>query len=369
MELQKTICDLISFRSQTGDIEKINDCLTYVKSIFENTNANIKHYQKQNIAPVILLSNHDGSDFDVLVVGHLDVVPAENNMFSPRIENGRLYGRGALDMKSFAAVGLQSLEYVLQNKLSLKFGVLLSTDEEKGSHGLESFLADNSDLQAKIVLDVDVAGDINKIITKCKNPVFVKITTKGLEAHGSTPWYGIDANEKLLQVLQNIRKIYPYFSKETTMPNNTWIDTVHFAKISGGDVANVISNYAEALLDFRLTENSTLQNLEDNLKQAMIEGAKYEIISSANPVVVDEQNSELLLYKKTAEQVLTNKIDFEYIGGATDSRHFAEKGSIVIMHSGSGNGMHAKSEYVELKSIEQLAKIQQQFLAAISRVK
>ena len=38
------------------------------------------------------------------------------------------------------------------------------------------------------------------------------------------------------------------------MPKDTWIDTVHFAKIEGGQVSNVISNYAEALLDFRLTE-------------------------------------------------------------------------------------------------------------------
>ena len=42
------------------------------------------------------------------------------------------------------------------------------------------------------------------------------------------------------------------------MPKDTWIDTVHFAKIEGGQVSNVISNYAEALLDFRLTENSTV---------------------------------------------------------------------------------------------------------------
>lgn len=40
------------------------------------------------------------------------------------------------------------------------------------------------------------------------------------------------------------------------MPENTWIDTVHIAKICGGQVSNVISNYAEALLDFRLIETS-----------------------------------------------------------------------------------------------------------------
>lgn len=68
-----------------------------------------------------------------------------------------------------------------------------------------------------------------------------------------------------MQTWCNIRKIYPYFSKEKKMPKDTWIDTVHFAKIEGGQVSNVISNYAEALLDFRLTENSTVEHLEENL--------------------------------------------------------------------------------------------------------
>ena len=41
-------------------------------------------------------------------------------------------------------------------------------------------------------MDNDVGGDIQKIVTKCKNPVFVKIIAEGKEAHGSTPWEGID---------------------------------------------------------------------------------------------------------------------------------------------------------------------------------
>jgi len=366
MDLQKVTADLIRFRTETGNLPEILNCLDYVKGLFKETTAEITQYQKDSLAPVLLLANTKEMDFDVLAVGHLDVVPAEDALFEPVIKDGKMYGRGTLDMKSFAAVALNSLQYVLEEQLPLRFGVLLATDEEKGSFGLDAFLKDYPDLKAKLVLDVDVAGDISKIVAKCKNPVFVKISVTGREAHGSTPWEGIDANEKLMLVWQNIRRFYPYFSKELPRPQNTWIDTVHFARIEGGDVANVISNASEALLDFRLTEHSTLAVLADRLSQCMVPGSEYKIISSGTPVVMDEENPYIRQYKQLLEGVLQKECTFEYIGGATDSQFFANRGSVVIMNSGSGAGMHAAGEFVEWKSVEQLAEAQKLFLKALT---
>ena len=361
MDIKNITENLIKFRTETGNMSEINRCLEYVESLFDTKVFKTIH-RRGNLAPVMLLSNREGFDFDVLVVGHLDVVPATDEMFEPRCEGNLMHGRGTLDMKSFAAVGLDSLQYIIDNSLPLKFGVLLSTDEEKGSFGLDDFLKTYPQISAKIVLDVDVAGDIGKIVAKCKNPVFVKIIAEGKEAHGSTPWLGIDANEKMLTVLNNIRKHYPYFSQELPKPVNTWIDTVHFAKIEGGEVANVISNHCEALLDFRLTENSHVEDLEKKLQSCLVDNVTYQIVSSSHAVVMDENNPYILGYKKIAETILQKEINFEYIGGATDSRAFAQKGSVVIMHSGSGDGMHAGNEYVEWDSVEQLAKIQKSFL-------
>ncbi len=367
MDLLNTVKDLIRFRTETGNTKEIDQCLEYCKKLFADTPAKVDIFRKGDIAPVLFIRNKDVEDFDVVILGHLDVVPAEDHMFEPKIEGNRMIGRGTLDMKSFAAVALNSMSYVLENNLNLNFGVILSTDEEKGSAGTHAFMDAHPNISAKIVLDNDVGGDILKIINKCKNPVFVKLISEGKEAHGSTPWDGIDANEKLMQTWANIRKIYPYFSKELSKPQNTWIDTVHFAKISGGDVANVISNYAEALLDFRLTEDSTVENLEKNLQKCMVDGVTYKIVSSSTPVVMDPENPYIQDYKNFAEQILGQKIEFEQIGGATDSRSFAVKGSTVIMHSGTGDGMHAKNEYVEIDSVKKIADIQIKFLEKLAK--
>ena len=369
MDIIETACDLIRFKTETGDFETAHKCLDYCKNLFKNTAAKVEIFQKPDTAPVLFISNHAGDDFDVLVLGHLDVVPAPKEMFEPKISEGKLFGRGSLDMKSFAAVALNSMEYVLKNNLNIKFAVILSTDEEKGSKGTHAFLDAHPKLAAKIVLDNDVGGDILKLINKCKNPVFVKIMAQGLEAHGSTPWEGIDANQKMFEVLANIRKIYPYYSKDGLIPENMWVDTVHVAKISGGDVANIIAKDCEALLDFRLIETSTVENLRKNLEACMVEGVRFEIVSQSVPVVMAENNPYIQDYKNFAESILGEKIAFEQIGGATDARLFAVKGSTVIMHSGSGEGMHASGEYVEIDSVLKLADIQIKFLQKLALAK
>ena len=366
MDLINTIKDLIRFRTETGNETEIRKAAEYIVNLFEGNDVKTEIFQT-TASPVIFLRNTDEFDFDALVLGHIDVVPAEDKMFEPIEKNGKMYGRGTLDMKSFAAVALNSMQYVEMHKLPLKFGVILSTDEEKGSLSTESFLKAYPQIKAKIVLDNDVGGDITKIVSKCKNPVFVKLIAKGQEAHGSTPWDGIDANEILLQSWNNIRKIYPYYAKNLPQPQNTWFDTVHLAIINGGQVSNVLSNYAEALLDFRLTENSTVQHLEDNLKKCLVAGVNYKIVSTSTPVVMDENNQYILAYKQLAEKIIQQKIEFEHIGGATDSRAFAVKGSVVIMHSGTGEGMHASNEYVDIESVKQIADIQIKFLEQLAR--
>ena len=361
MDLMATVKDLIRFKTVTGNAAEIKKAAEYIVGKFAGTSVKAEIFQS-TASPVVFLRNCDGLDFDVVVLGHIDVVPADEKMFAPLIKDGKMFGRGTLDMKSFAAVALNSMSYVAEHNLPVKFGVILSTDEEKGSKSTESFMEAYPEISAKIVLDNDVGGDITKIVSKCKNPVFVKLKAKGKEAHGSTPWAGIDANELLFKTWENIRKIYPYYAQNLPQPEDTWFDTVHFAMISGGQVSNIISNYAEALLDFRLTENSSVENLKHNLDKCMENGVIYEIVSESTPVVMAEDNPDILQYKAFAEHIMGQKIEFEHIGGATDSRSFAVKGSTVIMHSGTGDGMHASDEFVVIKSVEQIADIQIKFL-------
>lgn len=361
MDLVSTIMDMIRIKSVTGNKEEIEKIVNYCKDLFKGTNAIVKVYEYENISPVLLIANKEVQKYDVMSLGHLDVVPASGDMFEPYIKDGNLYGRGSLDMKSWVVVAFKTMMHVLENNLDLSYAIVLSTDEEKGGFGAEAFV-EKANIDANIVLDNDVGGDITSIVNKCKNPVFVRIIARGYEAHGSTPWNGVDANERLIQTLSNLRKHYKYFSKDGDKPENTWIDTMHVAKINGGVADNVISGYAEATIDFRLTETSRIEDLEKLLSSILVDGVTYEIEASSVPVVMKEDNPYIVDYKNFAENILGRKIKFEQTGGATNSRLYANKGSTVIMHSGDGEGIHTIGEYASIESIEKISEIQIRFL-------
>ena len=216
----------------------------------------------------------------------------------------------------------------------------------------------------KVVLDVDVGGDITKIIDKCKRPVFVELKATGESAHGSEPWKGTDANERLIQTINHLRQKYPYYSADTLVPADQWINTLHVGKIRGGDTLNVICDTASAELDFRLTQNTPVDELSADIEEALALGVSSAVLYCGEPVVINQNNPILQQYKKIAEDILKTPIEFQSIGGATTSRLFAEKGSLIIYHTGSGAGLHAADEYLELNSLYQLAEIQKAFFKA-----
>lgn len=354
--------DLIKIPSISGDTQEIQNVLDYVKNLFKNTTAVVEVIQKKGISPVICIYNRKTKNPDIAILGHLDVVPAEKKQFTPKQKDGRLYGRGALDMKSFAAVSFDTMLYAIERNLPLSLAIVLETDEETGSQGMQHFIQTHPDFIPKVVLDIDVGGDKTKIIDKCKSAIFVDLTAQGKSAHGSMPWDGIDANEKIMQAIAFLRKKYPHYAADGKRPKNKWTNTMCVSKISGGQASNIVSDFCEAMIDFRLTDVSEIDKLKSTLNLLKKRGINYEIPVIANPVIVDRNNPYLKRYKSITENTLKQKIKFQQIGGVTTSRLLAEKGSTIIYHAGSGSGMHGKDEYVDVDSLKELSVIQKQFL-------
>ena len=364
MDLLSVCKDLIQIQNVEGNQQETERIISYCQNLFRGTDAVVKVIRDGSIPPVLYVANQETNTPDVAIVGHLDVVPGTPEQFVPIEKDGRLYGRGSLDMKSFAAVAFESMLFALKEKLPLSVAIVLETDEETGSSGMQNFVKTHPDFIPKVVLDVDVGGDITKIIDKCKRPVFVELKATGISAHGSEPWKGTDANERLIQTINHLRQKYPYYSSDGAVPADEWINTMHVGKITGGDALNVICDTASAGLDFRLTEQTSVDELYTDIEKALVPGVSSAVLYCGEPVVVDQNHPILKQYKKIAEDVLKTPIEFQQIGGATTSRLFAKKGSLIIYHTGSGAGLHADDEYLELNTLYQLAEIQKTFLKA-----
>ena len=357
----ETTKELIKFESVAENKDQIEACLEYCIDYFSGKNVVVQRFENENISPVLVISNCEGLNFDVMTLGHVDVVPAEADQFKPEIKDGKLYGRGAMDMKGPVAVALNTMDYILENNLDVTFGIVITTDEETTATGA-SYLAKNTDITAKILLDVDVANDIEEIITKCKNVQIVELYAEGEACHGAFPWEGSDAIEKIIRTFNKLREKIPYYAKGENEPDSQWVDTLHMGKISAGKAANVVAPSAYACLNFRLTEKTPADVFKKMMDDAVEEGVKWEVKMSANPVIIDESNKFFKKYKECVEKHVGKEVKLIQIGGATDSRHINNKGVPVAMHSVSGKGMHSIGEYCVIESMEQLAKIQIDFI-------
>lgn len=351
---------LIKIPSISGDEVNIAKVLEMVKNEFERPGIFIREFKFEEASPILLVANCEVLDFDILTVGHLDVVPAEPKMFEPQIRDGHIFARGGLDMKASISINLSSLEYVCQTHPDLKFGVLITTDEETTSAGIKA-LDKHENIKAKIVLDND-AGTLMTLIEKYKHPVSVKIKATGFAAHSSRPWHGVNAINKLMETLKDLENHFVCYEKGQNRPETHWVDTMVVTAFNSPQTYNVVPASAEAWVNFRLTEKTSLEQLEKILEQCcQPHFCQYEIVLSSCGMYMDANHPIIKRYREIASEIIGQEIKVDCLNGATDSRVFAEK-SVVIMQGLNGTGEHGDNENVEIDSIYKLAEIQQRFI-------
>src|SRR5829696_6134813 len=169
---------------------------------------------------------------------HLDTVPPH---IAPRLENDRLYGRGACDAKGIAAAMMLAADRLVQpgeNRVDL----LLVVGEEQGSDGARA--ANNLSPKSRFLVNGEPTE--SKLASGAKGSLRVIVRARGKEAHSAYPHLGQSAIEPLLEILPTIRSV--------PLPTDAVLGdtTVNIGTIRGGTEANIIPGECEAELMFRL---------------------------------------------------------------------------------------------------------------------
>jgi len=175
----KTTRDLIRIPSIAENHEAIFDAIRFVKGYFNDTDARITKYEHRGKPSIVIATEEikkgkNGTrDFDVILSGHLDVVDAPREMFVPRVEDGKLFGRGAADMKSEVAVMMEVMKEILVEKQNggvvPKVALMLTTDEEQGGANGVGYLVDEIGYRAKAVFVPDGGEDLDEVIITAKD--------------------------------------------------------------------------------------------------------------------------------------------------------------------------------------------------------
>ncbi len=196
----------------------------------------------------------------VVLSGHTDVVPVDGQDWSSdpwtlTERDGRLYGRGAADMKSFLAAGLSRVPAMLAAKLERPVHFALSYDEEVGLLGAPSLIAAISANVPEPGLVIVGEPTGMRIVDRHKGIMGLRTTVLGHEAHSSQTHLGVSANMLAARLMSQIAEIADRLAGAAPEAAGTGFEppyaTVTIGLINGGTAPNILARKCDFVWDIR----------------------------------------------------------------------------------------------------------------------
>jgi succinyl-diaminopimelate desuccinylase len=335
--------DLVRFKTMHSRPDEIQRCASFIEAYLKKCGAAYRRLDHHNIPSVIVMPESNFAP--IVLMSHIDVVDGTDDMFSPRIKNNALYGRGSIDDKYAAALSLVLVKEYLQrlkkagkSQRDLPFGVVITADEEIG--GVNGARKALQDIQAEFCIALD-GGSLKKIVIKEKGIIKLKLVARGKTAHGARPWLGENAIENLINDFQLLKTNF-----EISAPDH-WHRTLNFSWIQAGKASNQVPDYAEALFDIRYTENDDMEaifkKIQEEIKGQLIVERKEPLFEGGDSPYLDL----LLEISKDTE------VGFEH--GASDARFLSAHGIKGIVWGADGDmSQHSGDEHLNIDSLYKL---------------
>lgn len=353
--MKQLLINLIKFQSDKSHPQEVKECFDFVVSELKKAGLKVKSYcsnNKWSLISAYKLKKH----YQYILNGHLDVVPADYPLaFKPYVKGTKLYGRGASDMKGPVAAMIELIRNPELKNVDL--ALMLTTDEEVGGLDGVNFLVNSKNYTCDCAIIPD-GGDNWHLTLAEKGVLHLKITAFGKSAHGSRPWLGDNALEKLISMYRSIEKQIP-----KTSPKNRWKITLNLGKIQGGKATNIVPDRGEMYLDFRFPKKGQDQWILKLIKkyQSKFKDINYQILAQGDILQVDSTNKYLKkLLKVSKKQGIHLKKEKTH--GASDARFFASKRIPVAIFKPICSEPHIENEWIDLKSLGKFQQILKSFL-------
>jgi len=273
---------------------------------------------------------------ELVLSTHMDTVPP----FIPSSETAdRIHGRGSCDAKGIIAAQIAAAE-----KLKLQgiyVGLLFLVGEERDSQGAQ--VANRQPRGSKFLINGEPTE--NKLAVASKGSLRVELVARGRMAHSAYPQLGESAIEKLLDAVENVRKL--------KLPTNPKAGpcTLNIGLLEGGRAPNVIPDYACAHLLYRLVGPT------DELRR--------QIIAAAG----EKADPSFILEIPYMEFATVPGIETMIAAFTTDIPALTNWGQPLLIGPGSIHVAHTEGEYIEkralLEAVDLYAGVARQLLSRV----
>jgi acetylornithine deacetylase len=310
---------------------------------------------------VVAIARGTGAGRSLMLNAHMDTVGVAGvtDPFVAKVEDGRLYGRGAYDMKGSLAACMLAAAAAKERGIRGDVIVTAVSDEEVASVGTEAIAAT---LQADAAIVTEPTE--LQVAVAHRGFVLLEIETIGRAAHGSRPHLGIDAIAKMGRVLTGIEELD---RRLRANPTHRYVGSgsVHASLIEGGQEYSSYPARCVLQAERRTIPGEPVELAVDEL-QAIIDGAaaadsefagSVRSLASREPFEVEEDADVVASVCRCAAPVLGSEPDIVGVSFWADSALLAGAGIPTVLFGPRGEGAHAEVEWVDLESLEQCVEI------------
>ena len=329
----------------------------YLEDIGANAELQIVDEDRANVIGKI----GEGKGPGLLLSGHIDVVPAGDlnqwkitPPFEATVKNGKLYGRGACDMKGPDATLLEAAKTLAKEKYKRQLTLSFTAGEDTGGWYVTKVIEEGKISRKEARLGIIPEPSMMEIVRSHKGSGGARIMVQGKAAHSSRPELGINAISKASDLLQELKKFQKILNKKPhPLLGPT---TIECTLIDGGFKSNIIPDKCTLTLNMRLipghekpaTTREWLRVLIKTCEERDPEFKAKVLDSRTNPPLDVSEDSEVV--KLLGKILKKQPIGAPYY---TEAVNYTKTGvPTVICGPGNIDQAHTPDEYITIKQLE-----------------
>ena len=364
--LQELTARLVSIDSTNPTLSPTSagekEIAAYVADWCRDRSLDVRIVDADGRPSVVAVARGTGGGRSLILNGHLDTVGVAgmDDPFRPRVEAGRMYGRGAGDMK--ASVAAMMAVVAGARTMDLRGDVIMTavSDEEAYSVGTTAVLDSGVTADAAIVTE----PTNGEVLVAHKGFVWADVITQGHAAHGSRPEDGLDAITKMGAFLQGLEQLQADLEQRNGDPL-LGSGSVHASVIDGGREMSSYPATCRLGVERRTVPGETAQSVIAELEE-IAEGcrqadpdfkATIDLTFERRPFSIDAGHEIVELVRAVAARTSGRRPRVSGSAGWMDAALLSERSIPTVIYGPAGGGYHGDNEWVDVSSIEACAEV------------
>ncbi|MPZ59950.1 MAG: succinyl-diaminopimelate desuccinylase [Propionibacteriales bacterium] len=267
--------DVVTLTERLVDIESVSGGEGPLADAVEAALGALPDLDVRRIGHTVMARTDRGLPERVVLAGHLDTVPANDNLPSRR-DGDRVYGLGACDMKGGCAVGLRVAATVREPTRDVTFLFYECEEVAAERNGLAMVATHHPDwLKADFAVLMEPTSAT--VEGGCQGTVQVDVRTRGVRAHTARAWMGENAIHKTAEIL---RRLGEYEPRRPEVDGLTYHEGLNAVRIEGGVAGNVLPDEAQVRVNFRYAPDRSEDGALAFLREFFV-GFEMEVADSA----------------------------------------------------------------------------------------